>query len=126
MLWLSYHHAALQHCTPVLCICPLTVGAPFVLIRSGLRGMQRRIALSGKHWNEQHRSQPIPIYSGPLRRMNPYNLNWEKFTVAVEPVTDAVVGCGQLVPLGNSGSLELRSLIVEPSHRCVTACPDLK
>ena len=55
--------------------------------------------------------------------MNPYNLNWEKFKVAVEPRTDAVVGCGQLVPLGNTGSLELRSLIVEPSHRRVPAAP---
>ena len=59
--------------------------------------------------------------AGPLRRMNPANLNWEKFKVAVEPATDAIVGCGQLVPLGNSGSLELRSLIVEPSHRRVPA-----
>ncbi len=60
-----------------------------------------------------------------MHRMNPANLNWERFKVAVEPATDAVVGCGQLVPLGNTGSLELRSVIVEPSHRWVTACLNL-
>ena len=57
--------------------------------------------------------------------MNPYDLNWERFLVAIEPETDAFLGCGQLVPLGNSGSLELRSLIVEPSHRHETTCREI-
>ncbi len=48
-------------------------------------------------------------------RINPLDLDWQRFVVAVTPGGD-LVGCGQVKPHGD-GSLELASIAVEPAYR---------
>lgn len=55
-------------------------------------------------------------------RMNPLGLRVERFVVA-EGSGGEIQGFGQLAPLGGAAPsgkqpLELKSLIVEPAHRC--------
>jgi len=58
---------------------------------------------------------------GPIRslvwgaKLNPLNLNWERFVVAVD-ATDKVIGCGQ-VKVHSDGSHELASLVVASAWR---------
>lgn len=60
----------------------------------------------------------------PARSMNPLNLKAKRFMVAARESDGAIQGFGQLAPLGGAPDdgpqwLELRSLIVDPEHRCV-------
>ena len=55
--------------------------------------------------------------------MNPLSLKAERFVVAARESDGSVQGFGQLAPLGGRPDagprwLELRSLIVDPDHRC--------
>ena len=59
--------------------------------------------------------------SGSIRRLiwrvhiNPTNLDWRHFWVAVDP-QDRLLGCGQLKPHPD-GSLEMASIAVQPDYR---------
>ncbi|KAL4428498.1 hypothetical protein ABPG75_002587 [Micractinium tetrahymenae] len=58
------------------------------------------------------------LYKAVLReKMNPLGLKPERFTVAEREGSGAVVGFGQVRPLGGGGSLELASLVVEEAER---------
>lgn len=47
-------------------------------------------------------------------RINPRNLNWERFIIAEDD--GAMVGCGQIKPHGD-GTKELASIAVEPDYQ---------
>ena len=47
-------------------------------------------------------------------RINPRNLNWERFVIAEDD--GAMVGCGQIKPHGD-GTKELASIAVEPDYQ---------
>ena len=47
-------------------------------------------------------------------RINPRNLNWERFIIAEDD--GAMVGCGQIKPHGD-GTKELASIAVEPEYQ---------
>lgn len=58
------------------------------------------------------------LYKAVLReKMNPLGLRPERFTVAEREGSNAVVGFGQVKPLGGGRALELASLVVEESER---------
>lgn len=48
-------------------------------------------------------------------RLNPFNLKWQRFVVAVDP-HDRIIGCGQ-VRTHRGGSRELASVVVLPRWR---------
>ena len=49
-------------------------------------------------------------------RMNPLALDPARFVVATDTNSDDMIAAGQLVPIG--AAVELRSLVVLPSHQC--------
>lgn len=55
-----------------------------------------------------------------LHSMNPLGIDQRRMVVAACPTTGQLLGMGQLVPL-EPGLSELRSLVVESSHRCARA-----
>lgn len=59
--------------------------------------------------------------------MNPLGINYERFVIAEDSESGQLLGFGQLAPLGDPGTLELRSLVVEPACRyaadSTTDCP---
>jgi hypothetical protein len=50
--------------------------------------------------------------------MNPLSIDQRLIVVAACPSSGALIGLGQLVPLG-PGRSEIRSVVVEKEHRCV-------
>jgi amino-acid N-acetyltransferase len=48
-------------------------------------------------------------------RINPLGLDWQRFTVAVDPDGE-IIGCGQ-IKSHRDGSHELASLVVDPAYR---------
>ena len=50
--------------------------------------------------------------------MNPFGMDVQRFLVAEDSEAPGrIKGFGQLAPLGASGAMELRSLVVEPDSR---------
>lgn len=65
------------------------------------------------------RPEDAPLLSKAVLRekMNPLGLKPERFTVAEREGSGAVVGFGQVRPLGGEGAQELASLVVEEAER---------